>query len=148
MAFPIYTQTGLMDCGPTCLRMIARHYGRSVSYEVLKKLAKITGEGASVLNLRRAAEKIGFKTLAASVTFRQLDTETPLPCIIHWNSNHFVVIPPQDYSGDDPEQKIEVADPGQGLIRVDKDTFLKCWLEEGKEQGVVIMLEPGRKFYR
>lgn len=147
MAFPIYKQADLMDCGPTCLRMIAKHYGRDVSHDALNKMAKITGEGASVLNLRKAAEKIGFRTLAASVTFEQLDTETPLPCIIHWNRNHFVVIPPQDYSVDDPRQKIEVADPGQGLIKVDKATFLKGWLEEGQNQGVVIMLEPTRKFY-
>ncbi|GAA0537603.1 cysteine peptidase family C39 domain-containing protein [Chitinophaga japonensis] len=145
MAFPIYKQLAEMDCGPTCLRMIAEHYGRAYAPEKLNRLTRMNREGTSLLRLRRAAEKIGFRTLAAAVTFEQLDNETPLPCIVLWNQNHFVVIPPQDYSGADPRQQILVADPEKGLVQLDKAAFLECWLEKDSEQGVVLMLEPAKR---
>ena len=141
MAFTIYKQSERMDCGPTCLRMVARYYGKEYTPAMLKSLTKLDSYGTSLLHLREAAEKIGFNTLAAAVTFEQLDNETPLPCIILWNRNHFVVIPPQDYSADKPGSKIQVADPEIGLIRMDKASFLKGWSEDG-EKGVVLMLEP------
>jgi ATP-binding cassette subfamily B protein len=148
MAFPIYKQLAEMDCGPTCLRMIAKHYGKHLAPDSLNKLTRITHEGTSVLKLRKAAEKIGFKTLAALVTFEQLDKETPLPCIVLWNQNHFVVIPPQNYSSSNPRSKIQVADPEKGLVKIDKATFLKSWAEKDSDQGVVLMLEPAKAFYR
>ncbi len=141
MAFTIYKQSEPMDCGPTCLRMVARHYGKHYTPQALKELTRLTDYGTSLLHLREAAEKIGFNTLAASVTFDQLDNETPLPCIVLWNRNHFVVIPPQDYSSNEPGSKIEIADPERGLVRVDKAHFLEAWAEDG-EKGVVLMLEP------
>ena len=98
MAFPTYRQLDQMDCGPTCLRMIAKHYGRHYSLDSLRNISSITREGVSMLGISEAAEKIGFKTLAASVDFEQLDKEVSLPCIIHWNQGHFVVVPPQNYS--------------------------------------------------
>jgi len=148
MDFPIYKQLAEMDCGPTCLRMIAEHYGKTCVPEQLNRLTRITREGTSLLHLRRAAEKMGFRTLAAAVTFEQLDNETPLPCIALWNQNHFVVIPPQDYSGADPCQRILVADPEKGLVKLDKAAFLESWLEKDSGQGIVLMLEPAKAFYR
>jgi ABC-type bacteriocin/lantibiotic exporter with double-glycine peptidase domain len=148
MAFPIYKQLAEMDCGPTCLRMIAKHYGKHFAPGLLNRLTRITGEGTSLLKLRKAAEKIGFKTLAAAVTFEQLDNETPLPCIVLWKQNHFVVIPPQDYSSNNPASKILIADPEKGLVKIDKATFLESWTEKDSKQGVVLMLEPAKAFYR
>ena len=148
MAFPIYKQRAEMDCGPTCLRMIAEHYGKTYAPEKLNQLTRITREGTSLLRLRKAAEKMGFKTLAAAVTFEQLDNETPLPCILLWNQNHFVVIPPQNYSGSKARKKIQVADPEKGLVRLDKAAFLESWIEKDSGQGVVLMLEPAKAFYR
>lgn len=148
MAFPIYKQLAEMDCGPTCLRMIAKHYGKHFAPESLNKLTRITHEGTSLLKLRKAAEKMGFKTLAAAITFEQLDKETPLPCIVLWNQNHFVVIPPQNYSDSDPRSKILVADPEKGLVRIDKASFLTAWIEKDSDHGVVLMLEPARAFYQ
>ncbi|HEU4552696.1 MAG TPA: cysteine peptidase family C39 domain-containing protein [Chitinophaga sp.] len=147
MDFPIYKQLAYTDCGPTCLRMVAQHYGKTYTPQSLEQLVGLDHEGASLLHLRLAAEQMGFTTLAAAVTFEQLDQETPLPCIVLWNRNHFVVIPPQDYNSRQPGAQILLADPEKGLVKVDKATFLQGWIEE-HNRGVVLMLEPGERFYR
>ncbi|MDR0866261.1 MAG: hypothetical protein LBO74_15210, partial [Candidatus Symbiothrix sp.] len=88
--FPSYIQHDAMDCGPTCLRMIAAHYGQRYSLETLREKSHISREGVSMLGISEAAENIGFRTLGARLTFEKL-VEAPLPCIVHWNQNHFVV---------------------------------------------------------
>lgn len=135
-----------MDCGPTCLRMIARHYGKDISIIKLREAAQISKEGVSLLGISKAAEKIGFKTLGAKITFEQLDEDVALPCIVHWQQNHFIVIPPQEYNRNKKNCKILVADPGKGLVKIDKAAFLKDWLGDGQE-GVVMTLDPTEAFY-
>ena len=107
MAFNTYIQLDQMDCGPTCLRMIAKHYGKNYSLQSLRNLTGITREGVSLLGISEAGEKIGFKTLAASVSFEQLNEEVSLPCILYWNQHHFVVVPPQDYSIKNQKGKLQ-----------------------------------------
>ena len=148
MEFPFYMQMDQMDCGPTCLRMIASHYGKSYTLESLRNMSDITREGVSLLGISDAAEKIGFKTLAASVSLQQLDEEVPLPCILHWNQNHFVVVPPQDYSSANQKDKLLVADPAHGLVKLDRQAFLKSWISKSDNQGVILMLEPTPLFYQ
>lgn len=80
-----------MDCGPTCLRMIAKHYGRHYDGDTLRKKAGFSKTGVSLLGLSEAAEKIGFRTRGVRLTWDQL-REIGLPCILHWNQNHFVVL--------------------------------------------------------
>jgi ATP-binding cassette subfamily B protein len=133
-----------MDCGPTCLRMIAKHYGRDINILKLRSLANISREGVSVLGLNEAAEKIGFKTLGAQLSFEQLDKDVPLPCILHWGQNHFVVLPPQNYRGRKGE-KILIADPAVGLIKVDRKTFIAKWANGGTT-GIALLLEPTPEF--
>src|SRR5215210_6560588 len=128
MPFPIYLQPDQMDCGPTCLRMIAKFHGRSYSLDTLRDLSNVTREGVSLLGISEAAEKIGFKTLAASVTLEQLDKEVSLPCIIHWNQDHFVVLPPQNTCLEKSNRKILIADPGHGLVKVDRESFINSWI--------------------
>ena len=91
-SFPIYTQLDAMDCGPTCLRMIAKHYGRHYSLETLRQHSFITREGVSMLGISDAAEHIGFRTSGVMISFEQLVKDVPLPCIVHWKQNHFVVV--------------------------------------------------------
>ncbi|WP_212005506.1 peptidase domain-containing ABC transporter [Chitinophaga sp. HK235] len=147
MAFTCYRQLDAMDCGPTCLRMVAKHYGRDYPLDHLRELANITREGVSLLGISEAAEKIGFRTNAVKITFEQLDESVELPCILHWNQQHFVVLPPQNYNRDKKNDKILVADPGHGLVKVDRETFQRCW--QGNQQtGVVLMLEPTESFHR
>ena len=134
-----------MDCGPTCLRMVAKHYGKDIHILKLREAARISRTGVSMLGISEAAEKIGFKTLAAKVSFDQLDEDVSLPCILHWGQNHFVVLPPQNYSSK-TNRKILIADPGVGLIKIDKETFLSKWLSDGRE-GIALLLEPTPSFY-
>jgi len=91
-SFPIYTQLDSMDCGPTCLRMIAKHYGRSYTLQTLRERSFITREGVSMLGISDAAESIGMHTQGVRITLEQLMNDAPLPCILHWNQNHFVVL--------------------------------------------------------
>ena len=89
--FSFYKQFDTMDCGATCLRMIAKFYGKNYSLDSLRKKSYITREGVSFLGLSEAAESIGFKTLGVRASFKTL-CEAPLPCIVHWRQNHFVVV--------------------------------------------------------
>ena len=90
--FPHYTQLDSMDCGPTCLRMIAKYYGRSYTLQNLREKSFITREGVSMLGISDAAESIGMATQGVRITVEQLIEDVPLPCILHWNQNHFVVL--------------------------------------------------------
>ena len=89
--FPHYLLLDAMDCGPTCLRMIARYYGKNYSLQTLRERSFITREGVSMPGISDAAESIGFRTSGVRITLKQLEEDVPLPCILHWNQNHFVV---------------------------------------------------------
>ena len=133
-----------MDCGPTCLRMIARHFGKSYSLQTLRDKCHITREGVSMLGISDAAESIGFRTTGVKLTWDQFRKEMPLPCIVHWNQKHFVVVYAIDKRG-----TVRVADPASGLLKYTAEDFLKGWLQsEDKEYGLALMLEPTPAFYR
>ena len=141
--FPHFTQHDVMDCGPTCLRMVAAFYGRHYSLEGLREKSFITREGVSMLGISEAAEKIGFRSICVQVGFEKLK-ETPLPCIIHWNQQHFVVV----YKLTD--KHVWVADPGAGKLKYTKEEFCNCWLSSRKNEentGVALLLEPTPEFY-
>jgi ATP-binding cassette subfamily B protein len=89
--FPFYKQPDSKDCGPTCLRIIAKHYGKLISLKEIRQLSETTRQGSSLLKLSDAAEAIGFKSVGIKVDFQKL-REAPLPIIVHWNKNHFVVV--------------------------------------------------------
>ncbi len=142
--FPFYNQLDVMDCGPTCLRMVAKHYGRNFSLQTLREKCFITREGVSLMGISEAAENIGFRTLGVSLNFDQLSKEAPLPLIVHWNQNHFIVV----YKT--AKNKIYTADPAFGLISYSKQEFMNNWLsnkEKGESKGLALLLEPGPEFY-
>ena len=142
--FPHYTQLDSMDCGPSCLRMIARYYGRRYSLETLRDKAFITREGVSMLGISDAAESIGFRTSGVRITLRQLKEDVPLPCILHWNQNHFVVC----YKIKD--DRFYIADPAAGKVVYKEAEFTPCWFStkvNGEETGTALLLEPGPEFY-
>ena len=90
--FPHSKQLDSMDCGPTCLRMVAKYYGKSYSLQYLRSQSYITREGVSMLGISEAAENIGFRTRGYRLTWEELRDEVPLPCIVHWKQRHFVVV--------------------------------------------------------
>ena len=91
-SFRAYRQHDQMDCGPTCLRMIANHYGRTYSLESLRKNSGISREGVSLLGISEAAENLGFRTIGVRLTPKQLFKEATMPCIVYWNQAHFLVV--------------------------------------------------------
>jgi len=143
--FPFYKQLDAMDCGPACLCMIARFYGKSYSLQTLREKCNISREGVSMLGISEAAEAIGFRTLAARMSFERLKKEILLPAIIHWKQNHFIVI----YKIS--KTKVYVADPAYGLITYPIDEFLTGFLStavKDKSEGVVLMFEVSPDFYQ
>lgn len=141
MPFPYYKQPDQMDCGPTCLRMVSKHYGRNFKLQTLRQFCEINKEGVSLLGISDAAEKIGFRSLGVKLNIANLK-EAELPCILHWRQNHFVVL-----------YKIKnntfyLADPGNGLVTLTADEFGRNWLSaaDGNE-GIAMLLSPTPQFY-
>jgi ATP-binding cassette subfamily B protein len=133
-----------MDCGPTCLRMVAKHYGKYHSLKSLQEKCNIDREGVSLAGISQAAESIGFKTIGVKTTLGRLMNEAPLPCIVHWDQNHFVVVHRVR------RNRISVADPAKGLLTYAEDEFCQHWLatdEGGEGRGIALLLEPTPKFY-
>lgn len=142
--FPHYHQLDAMDCGPTCLRMVAKHYGRTYSLQSLREKSFITRAGVSMLGISEAAESIGLRTTGVKISIEQLKTEVPLPCILHWNQNHFVVLYKIKKEG------FHIADPASKRITYTEEEFKRCWLstKSGEEdKGTALLLEPGPDFY-
>lgn len=141
--FPFYRQPDTMDCGPTCLRMVAKFYGRTISLQRLRALSETTRAGSSMQGISTAAEAIGFRTLGVKVDFANLAENAPLPCICFWNERHFVVV--YKIKGN----TIYIADPAHGLLTYSKQEFLDNWIgrhaTETTEEGIVLLLEPTPK---
>ena len=156
LKFPHYKQADQKDCGPTCIKIVAKHYGKTLHIQTLRNLAETTREGSSLLGLSEAAEKIGFHTIGVKIDFEKLQ-EVPLPCILHWNKNHFVVLYDIkrkisfNFSSKEKKDTIYISDPAHGLLKYNKEQFLKSWIgnnaNETTEEGVALLIEPTPKFY-
>jgi ATP-binding cassette subfamily B protein len=138
--FPISYQLDTMDCGPSCLEMIARHHGRRVSKQLVRSLCQQDRQGTSLAGIARAAEALGFRTLAVKVSFDDLKQKAPLPCIAFWPHGHFVVI--HRIRGN----SVYLADPAAGLSTYTKEEFETCWLDPDQQNwGVILLLEPTKQ---
>lgn len=146
MWFKWIKQQDSMDCGPTCLAMVCKHYQKNIPIQTLRDKTQIGKEGVNLLGISEAAEQIGFRTNAVKITYKQLTEEALLPAILYWNQNHFVVAVPQKTKG----EKIIIADPAKGIITYTKEEFLQHWIsnkEAGEEEGIALLLEPTPAFY-
>jgi ATP-binding cassette subfamily B protein len=143
--FPSILQADAMDCGPTCLRIIAKYYGRVYSLATLREKSYTTREGSSLSQLGAAAESIGFRSLGAKISFQQLEESAPLPCIIHWNQNHYIVV----YKI--KNKRVYVSDPAMGLVNYSSQEFIEHWISSGADskvkEGIVLLLEATPEFY-
>jgi ATP-binding cassette subfamily B protein len=150
MPFPFYKQLDVMDCGPTCLRMVAKYYGKNYTLQTLRDKSYITREGVSMLGISDAAEAIGFRSMGVRITFEQILKEAPLPCIAHWNQNHFVVVYKISKKRNG-QTYVYVSDPARGLIKFTKEEFVSSWAntkEDGDDKGLCLLLEPTPDFYQ
>ena len=133
-----------MQCGIACLQMICGYYGKKYSSEYLSKLCFATTEGVSMLGINDAANTLGFHTLCVKIATKDLE-KVPLPCILHWNQNHFIVL----YKVKNGK-KFYVADPGKGLVTYGLDEFKKHWVStksNGEAKGIAMFLETTPAFF-
>lgn len=132
-----------MDCGPTCLRMVAGYYGANYSIENLRDLAGINKHGVSFLGITEAAKEINLDAIGIKISLEELKTVS-LPTIIHWKQNHFVVLYKINRG------KLYIADPGKGMIRYTEKEFSEHWGSEMKDQnlGFVMLLSPNSLFQK
>ena len=173
MVFPSFTQLDAMDCGPTSLRIVAQYYGRHYSLQNLRERCHLTREGVSLLGISDAAESIGFRTTGVKITWEQLRDAALLPCIVHWNQQHFVVV--YKIALKRGKWRVYVSDPASGLLEYSEEQFLKAWIQirelpdaadqsDGPDRdtrsgppassfrssgrGIALLLEPTPAFYR
>ena len=142
MPFPFYKQPDTMDCGPTCLRMVAKHYKKNISLQYLRDKTQIGKEGVNLLGVSEAAEVIGFRTQSLKIDFKTLMKDAKFPAILHWNQNHFVVL----YKI--KNKKFFVADPAKGLITYTQEEFKQHWISDKSEEGIAVLLEPSPLFFQ
>lgn len=134
-----------MDCGPACLAMVSSHYGKEFSLQYLRKKSFITKEGVSLLGICEAAENIGYKTTAIKLEIKEFSKEL-LPCILHWNQNHFVVLHKISKNIITGKITYKIADPGHGFVSLNDEKFNKSWLSD-ENKGIALFLEPTEFFY-
>lgn len=135
-----------MDCGPTCLRMVAAHYGRVFEREHVREICSIGRGGVSLLGITEAAERLGLRSLAVNLAFKVLREEVPLPCIAHWEQNHFVVV------CEITRDKVVVADPARGRITYSHAEFCQGWVPQSigfneNTKGILLLLETTPSFF-
>lgn len=135
-----------MQCGVACLSMVCAHYGKKYSIDALSHICFATTEGVSLLGISQAAEKLGLETVSGKIATEQL-AKAELPCILHWNQNHFVVLYKVSKNG----CKFHVADPGKGKIKYDREEFDQHWLStqsNDEDKGIAMFLVPTQDFFK
>lgn len=148
MKFPFYRQLDGMDCGPTCLRMIAKYYGKTYSIQQLRDTSKILRTGVNFLGLSEAAESIGFRATGIRTSTHKLKTQGKLPCILHWNQEHFVVL--YKISRKRNVAIFHIADPSHGLLKYEEKELEECWIstqQNNQKKGIALLLEVTPQFY-
>ena len=136
----VIRQMDAMDCGPSCLAMIAAYHGKHLSMPVLRERCALSKQGVNALGLCRAAESLGLRSMVIRLDFEHLRKKAPLPCIVHWNQNHFVVVTKIG------NKRVHVADPAFGRLTYSHEDFLKGWQATPRE-GMALLLEPTASFF-
>ncbi|MCA8832856.1 peptidase domain-containing ABC transporter [Hymenobacter pini] len=145
LSFPHYQQHDVMDCGPTCLQIISKFYGKIFNIEKIRSFSQIGKTGVSLLGISKAAETLGIQAVGGNMTFEKLEQQALLPCIIHWRRNHFVVL----YKI--KRNKVYISDPASGLHTYTREEFLANWAYtniHNKAAGIVMLLTPTPSFYK
>ncbi|MFT6707258.1 MAG: ATP-binding cassette subfamily B protein [Flavobacteriales bacterium] len=133
-----------MDCGATCLRMIAKHYGRIYSQKYVREISHVDREGVSLMGISDAAEHIGMHSLGVKVSYDRITEDIPLPCIAHWRQNHFIVVRKIN------KTHVWVADPAAGLFKITKKEFLNGWASDKVDDelmGILLLIETTPDFF-
>jgi len=141
-----------MDCGAACLQMIAFHYGKKYDLDYLRDLCYLNRDGSSLIDINEGAEKLGFRTLVVKINLEQLINDCPLPCILYWNQNHYVVL--FKISKKNKFKPLSgknilfwIADPAHGIVKIDLGTIINSLINSEDKKGVALLLEPTPSFY-
>ncbi|KLT68481.1 peptidase domain-containing ABC transporter [Flavobacterium sp. ABG] len=148
--FPCDRQLDMTDCGPACLKMIAKYYGKFYSLQYLRDKCGITKEGVSFLDLSHAGEEIGLRSLSLKSNIEELLLKIPLPVIIHWDENHFIVVygvKPKKNKDGSIGGYVYVSDPAKGHLTYKAEEFIATWYKNKENKGVVMAFEPQTDFY-
>lgn len=134
-----------MQCGVSCLAMICRYYGKNYSLEYLDNFCHANVSGVSMLGIADGAKNIGLNTMTVAASIDELK-EIVLPCILHWNQNHFVVL----YNISKNGKHYKIADPGKGMITYTQEELESHWISsmtDGEPSGTAMQLTPTKEFY-
>jgi ATP-binding cassette, subfamily B, bacterial len=145
--FRFLRQLERMDCGPTCLQMIALYYGKFYTHHYLREICYTDRAGVNLNGLNKGAETLGFDTIAAAFTIEELLTEAPLPAILHWKQTHFVVLK-GPATGRKAQTHFIIADPEHGRMILSREEVLQKWYQPGTDSGFAIILQPTDAFYK
>lgn len=157
--FPNDRQLDMMDCGPACLKMVAKHFGKFYSLQYLRDKCGQTKEGISFLDMSHAAEEIGLRTLSIKCTVEDLLVKIPMPTIVHWDNSHFIVVYQTEANRSRLKKQREniegqisgsiyVSDPAKGYIKYNAKEFANKWIKEGSDKGVLMAVEPQSDFHQ
>ena len=143
--FPNITQHDQMDCGPACLAMISKYYGKNYSIQELREYTSLAKDGVSLLGIEDGAREIGFDTVAVEISTNDLIEKEPLPCILHWNQNHFVILYKISKSLIFNKYYFYISDPAFGRIKLNQKEFERIW-SNNNQKGLALLLEPNEDF--
>ena len=144
----LYRQKDSMDCGPSCLSMVSSYYGKNIDINRARQECDLSKGGVSMLGISKAAESLGFHTVGGLFPFSTLVKDVPLPAIVHWKQEHFVIVYKAKEKGGD--YCVYVADPDKGFKKYSRQEFIDCWAStcyNNEEAGIALLLEPTAVFY-
>ena len=143
-SFPHTKQLDSMDCGPACLKTVLKYYKIDVPLSYLREKCYKSRIGVSLLDISSAAEAVGLNAVRVKISWDQLCNEVIYPCIIYWNSNHFVVV----YKIRKRRGKtiVYISDPAIGLVECTKEQFCEAWFINNSCLGIALLLEPRTDF--
>lgn len=144
MSFPFVKQLDAMQCGISCISMICHFYGKKIPIQVLEKHCQASKDGISLKSLADLCDLLNLEYTAGRATISDL-LECPLPCILHWNQNHFVVLYKIDKNG----HRFWIADPGKGKYKLSLEEFSSHWVSTKSSQcdkGIAMFISKTKDF--
>jgi ATP-binding cassette subfamily B protein len=148
--YPFYQQLDWNDCGPSCIKMIAKYYGRDFDLEYLRGVTFISNNGVSMFGISEGLQQIHLNSLMVQITYEKLINDLPTPAILYWNNSHFVVLYEKKKKGSSlfrTEDSFVIADPAHEVVSVDKTTFLRSWIASSSQEGIAMTVYPSPEFY-
>ncbi len=131
---PVVMQMEALECGAASLAMIMAYYDKWVALEQVRLDCGVSRDGSSAKNILIAARNYGFEAQGFRCELSALRDSISLPCIIHWNFNHFVVL--DGFQG----KHAYINDPARGEVRITMEELDQAFT------GICLQITPGPAF--